>query len=243
VNYQSIAEVVTDLETRPVEKRGNIYHPIPFPEFSHLKTSSDRREVQAKWAMIEQALLRFFPAGLGGRRILDIGANAGYYTFSLAQKGAAVIAFESHPRYGPIGRFLAAQKKLDVRWHDCAFGRQAIQGQRFDAALMLSVFQWMAAGGSNLAAATAGLRAVSEASDCLIFELGFNRGESCLRTNKWNHYAELVNLLREATAYEHFKLLGQARIWRGASRYLLFCSHRWEFEDAPLRRFIRGINI
>jgi SAM-dependent methyltransferase len=243
VNYQTIPELVADLEAHPVEKRGSIYHPIPFPEFGHLKTSSDRAEVQAKWTMIERALLDCFPSGLAGKRILDIGANAGFYTFSLAQKGAEVTAFESHPRYGPIGRFLAAEKKLNVRWRDSAFDAGTIEGERFDAALMLSVFQWMAEGGNNWTAAAASVRAVSEISDCLIFELGYNRGESCLRTTRWNHYAELVRMLRETTAYQHFKLLGQARIWRGAPRFLILCSHRREFEDSLARRVIRAIKI
>lgn len=243
MNYQSTAEIVKDLEAKPIEKRGHIYHPIPFPEFAALRTSSDSDEVRAKWSMIEQALRELFPDGLAGKRFLDIGANAGFYTFCLAQQGAGVTAFESHPRYGPIGRFLAAEKKLPVQWHCAPFTAQVIQGHRFDTALMLSVFQWMAQGGSRLAAAAADLRVISEASDALIFELGYNRGQSCLTTSRWNHYAELVRFLREATAYEHFKLLGRPRIWRASPRFLVLCSRQARFEDSLLRRLVRSLRF
>jgi len=38
MSYESIESVIEELEENPVEAGGNIYHPIPFPEFSHLKT-------------------------------------------------------------------------------------------------------------------------------------------------------------------------------------------------------------
>lgn len=243
MQYSSIQEIVTHLETEPAEQGGNIYHPIPFPEFAHLKTSSDAAQVRAKWEMIEAGLRLAFPGGLAGRQVLDVGANAGFYTFSLAQRGAAVTAFEPHKRYGPIGRFLAADKKLPVEWHDGPFAPELIRGKRFDAALMLSVFQWMAEGGKKIAEASAQLRVLSESCDCLFFELGFNRGKSCLTTTKNNHYAELLGLLRDTTVYRHFKLLGRPRIWRGSPRCLVLCSNRPELEDSLLRRLARGIRL
>lgn len=243
MQYNSIQEIIAHLESEPAETGGSIYHPIPFPEFAHLKTSSDADQVRAKWEMMQAGLRLAFPGGLAGRKVLDVGANCGFYTFSLAQQGAAVTAFEPHPRYGPIGQFLAAEKKLPVEWNPAAFSPDAIRGQRFDVALMLSVFQWMADGGKNLAAASAELRAISESSDCLVFELGFNRGKSCLTTTRRNHYGALLDLLGQNTCYEHFKLLGQPRIWRRYARFLVLCSHRAELEDSLLRRWTRGIRI
>jgi len=243
VNYASIKEIVANLEAEPAEKGGNIYHPIPFPEFAHLKTSSDAEQVRAKWEMILNGLRLAFPGGLAGRTVLDVGANCGFYTFSLAQKGAKVTAFEPHARYGPIGQFLAAEKRLPVDWRCSPFAPEAIRGQRFDVALMLSVFQWMAAGGQNLAGASAELRAISESSDCLVFELGFNRGKSCLTTRRWNHYAALLKLLRDATVYSHFKFLGRPRIWRRYARHLVLCSHRADLEDSLIRRWTRRVGI
>ena len=243
MQYKSIHEIIAHLESDPAETGGNIYHPIPFPEFAHLKTSSDAEQVRAKWEMIQAGLRLAFPAGMAGRKVLDVGANCGFYAFSLAQQGATVTAFEPHPRYGPIGEFLAAEKKLPVQWNAAAISAEAIRGRRFDVALMLSVFQWMADGGKNLTAASADLRAVSESSDHLVFELGFNRGKSCLTTSRRNQYGALLDLLRETTGYEHYKLLGQPRIWRRYARFLVLCSHRADLEDSLLRRWTRGIRI
>lgn len=243
MKYSSVQDIVAHLEAEPAETGGNIYHPIPFPEFAHLKTSSGEEQVRAKWEMMQSGLRLAFPSGMAGRKVLDIGANCGFYTFSLAQQGAKITAFEPHARYGPIGQFLSAEKRLPVEWNHAAFSAGAIRGQHYDVALMLSVFQWMADGGKNLVAASADLRAISESSDCLIFELSFNSGKSCLTTAKRNHYAALLRLLRETTVYEHFKLLGKPRIWRRFPRFLVLCSHRADLEDSLHRRWIRGINI
>ena len=48
-----------------------------------------------KWAQIAAAL----PEDLRDCRALDIGCNAGYYTFQLARRGADVLAVDSDPHY------------------------------------------------------------------------------------------------------------------------------------------------
>ena len=173
--------------------------------------------------------------------MLDIGANAGFYTFSLAADGLSVLAVEPHPRYAKIGRFLAAQKQLPVQWVDRPFDCELIRGRRFDVALMLSVFQWMASAGEDLDAAAARLQCVSKSCNYLIFELGFNSGANCLRTRRLNHYAELVRMLRQYTAYTHFKLLGQTALWGRGKRYLVLCSDDPAAEDSMPRKLLRDL--
>lgn len=253
--YRSIEDVIRDLEANPVEKGGNVYHPIPFPEFAHLKTSTNPDEVRLKWAAIEATVLRMFPQGAAGLRVLDIGANAGFYSYSLAADGATVTAFEPHPRYGPIGKFLVHEKDLRVDWRDCAFSPELVRGQSFDATLMLSVFQWMADGGGRMTEAAANLRAVSDMSRCLVFELGFNTGRSCLTTRKLNHYGELIRFLRANTSYRSFRLLRVTRLWRssrilsrtrifgGNPRFLVLCSNDQRFDDSPWRKLLRSIRL
>lgn len=241
--YNSINDIVRDLETQPIESSGHIYHPIPFPEFSHLTTSSNRKQVNKKFDLITKALSELRPDGIMNLSVLDIGANAGFYTFSLAQRGAKVTAFESDHRYGPIGHFLAAEKRLPVTWHSAPYSPDFVIGQQFDVTLMLSVFQWMADGGKRQAEALDDLRAISGASRYLIFELGFNVGKSCLRTTKLNHYAELIRLLKENTPYIHFRLLGMTRLWKGAHRFLVLCSTDPSMEDGLFRRLLRQLNV
>lgn len=48
-----------------------------------------------KWAQIAP----FIPADLSGQTVLDIGCNAGFYSFELARRGAQVTALDLDPHY------------------------------------------------------------------------------------------------------------------------------------------------
>ncbi len=48
-----------------------------------------------KWLQIEGHI----PADLSGWRVLDVGCNAGFYSFELARRGASVVAIDHDPRY------------------------------------------------------------------------------------------------------------------------------------------------
>ena len=58
-----------------------------------------------KWEEISQHI----PADLTGWRVLDIGCNAGFYTFKLAERGAQVTAIDSDPLYLGQARWAAEQ--------------------------------------------------------------------------------------------------------------------------------------
>ena len=56
-----------------------------------------------KWQQIESCL----PADLSGARALDIGCNAGFYSFELAARGAEVLALDLDEHYLQQGRWAA----------------------------------------------------------------------------------------------------------------------------------------
>lgn len=244
MQYETIEEIIDDLERNPIEAGGNIYHPIPFPEFEHLRTSSNKVEVYRKWNMIEKCLLKFISSDYKRLNVLDIGANGGFYTFTLAQKGAKVVSFESEPRYASIGEYLARNNdNLDVEWHGSPFDFKAVQDKKFDIVFLLSVFQWMAAGGKRMKEATKDLKNISTICNYMIFELGYNEGKSHLKTNKLNHYAELIRFLKSSTHYRYFKLLGATKLWRTGRRYLVLCSNDNSANDSLFMQFIRNMKI
>ena len=71
------------------------YHPLgDFPRF--------------KW----RQLARQIPEDLTGWRALDIGCNAGFYTFELARRGAHVTGIDLDPRYLAQARWAAEQYGL-----------------------------------------------------------------------------------------------------------------------------------
>lgn len=58
-----------------------------------------------KW----RALQHCVPADLSGYRVLDIGCNAGYYSFALAARGADVLGIDVDTRYLAQARWAARQ--------------------------------------------------------------------------------------------------------------------------------------
>jgi tRNA (mo5U34)-methyltransferase len=71
-----------------------------------------------KWQQIAPAL----PDDLSGRRVLDIGCNAGFYSIALAQRGARVLGIDVDPHY--------------LRQAEWARGRFGIEPERLSLAQM-----------------------------------------------------------------------------------------------------------
>ena len=64
-----------------------------------------------KWLEIAPHL----PERLDGWRVLDVGCNAGFYSFELARRGASVVAIDHDPRYLAQARWAAGQFGLQER--------------------------------------------------------------------------------------------------------------------------------
>jgi SAM-dependent methyltransferase len=239
---------VRDLEANPIERTGHVYHPVPFPEFSHLTCSADREGVEAKLRLVRAVRARRRLLGLPCDTILDIGANGGYFTFSLAADGARLTAYESDPRYAAIGATLARLREPSVDWHDEPFADASIGTGHWDVALLLSAFQWISAGNEKLDEALAMLRHLSESVSCLIFELGVNSGASAITVRKLNHVAAVYDLVRAGTTYPHVRLAAATRLWPGRMpwhglRFVFVCSHDDPTFPEPFYAPLKHINI
>ena len=68
-----------------------------------------------KWRQIESCL----PADLGGARALDVGCNAGFYSFELAARSAEVLALDLDEHYLRQGRwaarYLDPERRIEFR--------------------------------------------------------------------------------------------------------------------------------
>ena len=244
IKMNKLEKLAAEIKSNPIEANAHIYHPIPFKEFSDLTISSSEKAVRNKWSKIEEIANELFGADMKGKKVLDIGANAGFYTFSFSKKGAQVSAFEPHPRYKDLGLEIIEEKKLDVRWENKPVQvAHPYLKDKYDLTLMLSVYQWMAEGGKEIEYAESCIKKISEQSDYLIFELGFNKGKSHLKTKSRNHYRALIEMLTEKTDYTHFKLLGKTRLWRTYSRYLVLCSKNPTYTDEGMRKMIRNMKF
>jgi len=223
INLKAIESIIADLKANPVEKNGDIYHPIPFDEFASLRTSSKAASAYKKWAMISQALSR---QDFKKLRVLDVGANAGFYSYQFAKQGATVEAYEPTSRYAQLGSQVAEIYQLPIRWHGQSLALSSLApSAQYDVTLMLSVFQWISRGNEKLDEAKELLRQISRQSQSLFFELGCNYGKSAIHTNT-NSLIWVRRLLAENTNYRNIAYMGSVRAWgwRGV-RYLYACSN------------------
>src|SRR3954447_10519957 len=62
-----------------------------------------------KW----QEIAAYLPADLNGWQALDIGCNAGFYTFELARRGAEVLGIDCDEHYLTQARWAATQYGLE----------------------------------------------------------------------------------------------------------------------------------
>ena len=82
------------------------------------------------------------PADLTGKSVLDIGCNAGFYSFEMKRRGAAeVIGIDSDDRYLEQARFAAAELGHDdVEFRNLSVYDVAKLGRRFDLVIFMGVF-------------------------------------------------------------------------------------------------------
>lgn len=79
-----------------IDELGPWFHNLRLPDGSQTAPSHFLGDFPAfKWREIEPNL----PRDLSGKRVLDIGCNAGFYSFALAERGAEVLGIDSDPRY------------------------------------------------------------------------------------------------------------------------------------------------
>src|SRR3954447_26312491 len=89
-----------------------------------------------KWRRFADAI----PADLGGRTVLDIGCNGGFYSIQMKSRGAArVLAIDVDPDYLRQARVAAEIVGADIEFAEMSVYDVAALGERFDVVLFLGV--------------------------------------------------------------------------------------------------------
>lgn len=90
-----------------------------------------------KWREVSGVL----PVDLSGWKCLDIGCNAGFYTFELAKRGAEVLGIDLDERYLRQARWAAGQFGVSdrVRFEKMQVYDLARRNERFDLVLFMGV--------------------------------------------------------------------------------------------------------
>ncbi|HLI77053.1 MAG TPA: TIGR04290 family methyltransferase [Acidobacteriaceae bacterium] len=80
------------------------------------------------------------PADMNGKSVLDIGCNAGFYSFEMKRRGAArVLGLDTDPGYLRQARFAAEVNGLDVEFRQLAVWQIAELGEKFDLVIFMGV--------------------------------------------------------------------------------------------------------
>ncbi|MBA2383249.1 MAG: TIGR04290 family methyltransferase [Actinobacteria bacterium] len=92
---------------------------------------------RVKWWELASSL----PDDLSGWRALDVGCNAGFYSFALARRGADVLAIDSDEHYLRQARWATERFELAdrVRFERLQVYELARRNERFDLVLFLGV--------------------------------------------------------------------------------------------------------
>lgn len=90
-----------------------------------------------KWARFKHVV----PEDLQGRRVLDIGCNAGFYALEMKRRNAGrVVAIDTDPRYLRQAEFAADHAGVDIEFRLMSVYDVAKLGQRFDLVIFMGVF-------------------------------------------------------------------------------------------------------
>ncbi|RJP81063.1 MAG: TIGR04290 family methyltransferase [Candidatus Zixiibacteriota bacterium] len=91
-----------------------------------------------KW----KEMAAFLPPDLNGWTALDIGCNAGYYSFELARRGARVVAMDVNGHYLAQAQWAARRLGLEdtIEFRQMQVYDFADSGEQYDLVLFLGVF-------------------------------------------------------------------------------------------------------
>ena len=229
------------LINNPLESSAPIYQPIYFEELNDIKTSLNRDEFYKKYNLI----FNHIEKDLSNKNIIDIGSNAGFYSFAAAERKAIVDALEPLSHYSELCSKLCDIYGIqNINFLNIPVSIEFLNDKNYDYGFMLSVFQWISEGNEKLDYAKDLLMESSKHIDILFFELSCNSGKSAVKTKKINHLAVVYSLLRDNTVYSNIKLIGTTRLWGKRSyRYLFRCSKKDIEVNEPFYSFLKYINI
>ncbi|MEX2670977.1 MAG: TIGR04290 family methyltransferase [Phycisphaeraceae bacterium] len=133
-----MAEIHQDVQ-RSIEQLGPWFHNLHLPDGTQTAPEHYLGDFPSRaWLTISPHL----PADLRGWSVLDIGCNAGFYCFELADRGASVLGIDHDEHYLRQARWAAGQFGLEdaVRFERRQVYDLVDRGEQFDLVLFMGVF-------------------------------------------------------------------------------------------------------
>lgn len=129
----------TSERAREIEALGPWFHNLHLPDGSQTAPGHALGDFPAfKW----RELAPHIPDDLSGWRALDVGCNAGFYSFELARRGARVVGIDVEPLFLRQARWAAREFGLDgrVEFQQCQVYDIARSAATYDLVLFMGVF-------------------------------------------------------------------------------------------------------
>src|SRR5689334_20456106 len=134
---QSIS-LQNDLD-QDIHRLGPWFHNLHLPDGTQTRPDHPLGDFPAfKWRQLE----RHLPQDLSGWNCLDVGCNAGFYSFELARRGASVLGIDLDARYLRQAQWACSQFGVSdrVRLEQIQIYDLARRSERFDLVLFMGVF-------------------------------------------------------------------------------------------------------
>ena len=128
----------TEVE-REIARLGPWFHNLHLPDGAHTAPEHPLGDFPSfKW----QAISPFLPEDIDGWSVLDVGCNAGFYSFELAKRGAIVTAIDVDQRYLDQAAWAAGQLGLvdQVSFARMEVYEAARLDRVFDLVMFMGVF-------------------------------------------------------------------------------------------------------
>ena len=185
------------------------YHPIPFPEFERIHCHRSEVELRLNAILSRLELAK-------GDWILDVGANVGYFAFSLERRGAMVEAYELNSATFEIGAALSKLHKANVLYINKALGLESLTYLRphYKAVLLLSVFHWIVKQEGREGAATV-LRDLAGRADMIFFEVPTSSSDGMFQDELFSSKEAVMHFLEETLPGMTFHELACDDGWGG----------------------------
>src|SRR6478609_7536294 len=120
-----------------IQKLGKWFHNI---DLRGVKTAPDHflgDYPNVKYQRFAHAI----PKDLTGKTVLDIGCNAGFYSFEMKRRGASrVVGIDSDERYLRQARFAAGALGFEIEFHRLSVYDLAQLREKFDLVIFMGVF-------------------------------------------------------------------------------------------------------
>ncbi len=124
---------------RAIDRLGPWFHNLHLPDGSQTAPQHVLGDFpNSQWQIIKN----YLPERLEGKRILDVGCNAGFYSLALARRGAQVAAVDVSAHYLRQARWAAGLYGLrgQIQFEQRSVYDLAKDGRRFDGVLFMGVF-------------------------------------------------------------------------------------------------------